>query len=146
MITANNKYSKIFGNYVDVTAYEYANMNDGDTSYIVASAEINSRMHTTVFNNSYNLYLDKMCNSYIKYESSAYTLCEGSYVYSYNSFDGFLNSYNDMINDIIVEDCAYNNNVCYVMVGKTSGGRIVENEFATKIALDNIDLEIDVIY
>lgn len=147
MITVNNKYSKIFGNYINCTAYEYNNLTNS-TSYEVAGVEISSDMPTSIFSNSYNLYLTKKSDttSYIKYGSSTYTLVEGSYNYSYATFDGLLDSYNGKINDIIVKDIADNDGVCYVCVGKLNGSTITKKDDSTETALGYIDLQIDYKY
>ena len=143
MITVNNKHSRIFGDYIHCTAYDFNNLPDS-ISYEIAGGEISSYMPTSIFNNSYVLYLSNSnANSYIKYASSAYTLTTSDGSYSYATFDGFLNSYNDMINSIIDEK---NDDVCYICVGKAGHENIFKNDALTNTALGYVDLEIDINY
>lgn len=143
MITVNNKYSRIFGDYISYTAYEYNNLADA-SNYEISGGEINAYMPTSIFNNSYVLFLgNTYSTSYIDYSNSAYNLTTDDGVFSYATFDGFLSSYNEVIDDVIDKE---NDDVCYICVGKASGSNIVKNNALTNTALGYIDLKIDYNY
>lgn len=134
-VTVNNKYSRIFGDYASCTAYEVSNF-PATTNYEIAGGSINTYMPTTIFANSYNLYLNE--NSYVKYASSSYSLVDGTYVYSYATFDGFLSTYGNKVD----EQLAMNDDTTYIVVAKN--GSTDATKTATAIAY--VDLKIDINY